>query len=76
MLNSFNLDRTFIAYGYTRGIDALATIVQEQFKLDPYRYLTYVLGLAPNLEQEDDKWIEQLLPENASENCKANYRGK
>ena len=76
MLNSFNPDRTFIAYGYTRGIDALATIVQEQFKLDPYSYLTYVLGLAPNLEQEDDKWIEQLLPENASENCKANYRGK
>lgn len=37
---------------------------------------TSVLGLAPNLELEDDKGIEQLLPENAPENCKANYRGK
>ncbi len=39
MLNSFHPDRTFIACGYTdlrRGIDGLATIVQEQFKLDPF----------------------------------------
>ena len=48
----------------------------KENKLDPYRYLTHVLGLAPNLELEDDKEIEQLLPENAPENCKANYRGK
>ena len=48
----------------------------KENKLDPYRYLTYVLGLAPNLELEDDKEIEQLLPENVPENCKANYRGK
>ena len=39
MLNSFHPDHTFIACGYTdlrRGIDGLATIVQEQFKLDPF----------------------------------------
>ena len=39
MLNSFHPDRTFIACGYTdlrRGIDGLATIMQEQFKLDPF----------------------------------------
>lgn len=39
MLNSFHPDRIFIACGYTdlrRGIDGLATIVQEQFKLDPF----------------------------------------
>ena len=48
----------------------------KENKLDPYRYLTHVLELAPNLELEDDKEIEQLLPENAPENCKANYRGK
>ena len=39
MLNSFRYDSTFIAYGYTdlrRGIGGLATIVQEQFKLDAF----------------------------------------
>lgn len=39
MLNSFHPDRTFIACGYTdlrRGIDGLATIEQEQFKLNPF----------------------------------------
>ena len=39
MLNCFQSDHTFIACGYTdlrRGIDGLATIVKEQFKLDPF----------------------------------------
>ena len=39
MLNSFQPDHTFLACGYTdlrRGIDGLATIVQEQFKLDQF----------------------------------------
>ena len=68
MLNNFHPDHTFIACGYTdlrRGIDGLATIVQEQFKLDPYSYLTYVLQLAPTLDPDEENWVEQLLPENA-----------
>ena len=39
MLSEFRVDRVFIACGYTdlrRGIDGLATIVQQQFKLDPF----------------------------------------
>lgn len=39
MLNRFHPDRTFIACCYIdlrRGIDGLATIVQEQFKLNPF----------------------------------------
>lgn len=39
MLNSFNPSHTYIACGYTDlrlGIDGLATIVQQQFKLDPF----------------------------------------
>ncbi len=39
MLNSFQPDHTYIACGYTdlrRGIDGLAEIVQEQYKLDPF----------------------------------------
>lgn len=48
----------------------------KENKLDPYRYLTHVLGLAPNLDQGNPDWAEQLLPENAPESCKANYRKK
>ena len=48
----------------------------KENKLDPYRYLTHVLGLAPNLDQSKPDWAEQLLPENAPEYCKANYRKK
>lgn len=48
----------------------------KENKLDPYRYLTYVLGLAPNLDQSNPAWAEQLLPEKAPEHCKANYRKK
>lgn len=39
MLNDFNgADRVFLATGFTdlrRGIDGLASIVQQQFELDP-----------------------------------------
>ena len=40
MLNDFNgADRVFLAAGFTdlrRGIDGLASIVQQQFELDPF----------------------------------------
>lgn len=40
MLSDFtNADKIYIACGYTdlrRGIDGLATIVQQQFDLDPF----------------------------------------
>ena len=40
MLNDFSgADKVYIACGYTdfrRGIDGLASIVQQQFKLDPF----------------------------------------
>ena len=48
----------------------------KENKLDPYRYLTHVLGLAPNLDQSNPDWAEQLLPENAPEYCESNYRQK
>ena len=40
MLNDFTgADKVYIAYGYTdlrKGIDGLATMVQQQFELDPF----------------------------------------
>ncbi len=32
--------------------------------LDPYRYLRYVLKMAPKLAKTDENWARQLLPEN------------
>lgn len=39
MLNDFQADRVYIACGYTdlrRGIDGLASLVESQFRLDPF----------------------------------------
>ena len=39
MLNDFTGSKIYLACGYTdlrRGIDGLATIVEQQFQLDPY----------------------------------------
>ena len=48
----------------------------KENKLDPYRYLTHVLSLAPSLDQNEEGWVEKLLPANTPETCKANYREK
>ena len=39
MLNDFSGSKIFLGCGYTdlrRGIDGLATIIEQQFQLDPY----------------------------------------
>ena len=42
----------------------------KENKLDPYRYLLWVLESAPALAQEKNFWAEQLLPEKAPKQCK------
>lgn len=42
----------------------------KENKLDPYRYLLWVLESAPALAQKKDCWAEQLLPEKAPKQCK------
>lgn len=39
--------------------------------LDPFRYLTYIFENAPKLIKSDPNWVEQLLPENVPDCCKA-----
>lgn len=73
--------KNFLFANTANGADGSSIIFSlietaKENKLDPYRYLTHVLGLAPNLDQSNPAWVEQLLPENAPEYCKANYRQK
>ena len=62
--------------GGAEGSSIIFSLIEtvKENKLDPYRYLTHILRLAPTLAQDEENWVEQLLPENAPENCKANYR--
>ena len=64
--------------GGAEGSSIIFSLIEtaKENKLDPYHYLTHVLRLSPTLDQDEDGWVEQLLPENAPENCKANYREK
>lgn len=62
--------KNFLFANTANGADGSSIIFSlietaKENKLDPYRYLTHVLGLAPNLDQSNPAWVEQLLPENA-----------
>ena len=41
----------------------------KENKLDPYKYLLWVLQSAPVLSQADEFWAEKLLPANAPQEC-------
>ena len=41
----------------------------KENKLDPHRYLLWVLRSAPALSQTDDAWAEKLLPAKAPQEC-------
>ena len=42
----------------------------KENKLDPYKYLLWVLQSALGLSQADETWTEKLLPANAPQECK------
>ena len=52
MLNDFTgADKVYIACGYTdlrKGIDGLATMVQQQFELDPFTNTLFRAKAGPN----------------------------
>ncbi len=41
----------------------------KETRLDPFRYLTWVLKTAPTLDQTVEGWAQPLLPANAPEFC-------
>lgn len=42
----------------------------KENKLDPYRYLLWILESAPVLAQDCESWPEYLIPANAPDECK------
>ena len=44
----------------------------KENKLDPYRYLVWVLRTAPTLDRTKDDWAKDLLPGYAPEACSLN----
>lgn len=43
----------------------------KENRLDPFRYLVWVMQNAPTLALTDTAWPEKLLPENAPAECRA-----
>ena len=81
-IKPFVIDRKNFLFANTpKGADGSAIMFSlietaKENKLDPFRYLTYVFKLAPNLDQTQSDWIAPLLPENAPDECKIHRKQK
>jgi transposase len=42
----------------------------KENSLNPYKYLTYIFRVAPNMDLDDPQQLESLLPWNAPNECK------
>ena len=71
--------KNFLFANTPRGAQSSAVIYSlietaKENRLDPYRYLVYVLKTAKDLDQTKEDWVDTLLPENAPKECSVNYR--
>lgn len=78
-IRPFVIDRkNFLFANTVRGVQGSAVIFSiietaKENKLDSYRYLVNVLKQAKKLHTSNEiNWVEQLLPENAFNECKVN----
>ena len=75
-IKPFVMDRKNFLFANTpngaQGCAIIFSLIEtaKENQLDPYRYLTYVLSAAPNLDKTNPGWITPLLPENAPEQCR------
>lgn len=75
-IKPFVIDRKNFLFANTpngaQGSAIIFSLIEtaKEHHLDPYRYLTYVLKTAPNLDQSDSEWIKPLLPQNAPDDCR------
>ena len=81
-IKGFVIDRKNFLFSNTpKGAEASAVtysmiVTAIDNGLDPYKYLSWVFTTAPGIYSEnDDNWVEKLLPQNAPNECKAdNYK--
>lgn len=71
--------KNFLFANTPRGAQSSAVMYSlietaKENRLDPYRYLVYVLKTAKDLDQTKADWVDRLLPENAPSECSVNYR--
>lgn len=80
-IKPFVIDRkNFLFANTARGAKASAimfSIIEtaKENGLDPYRYLTHIFRIAPNLAKSCDAWVEKLLPGNVPPECRAAKTG-
>ena len=68
--------KNFLFANTPKGAEASAVIFSiietaKENKLDPYRYLVWVLSSAPRLSEERSEWAKELMPWKAPDSCKA-----
>ncbi len=73
--------KNFLFANTPRGADFSAVMYSlvetpKENGLNPYEYLVFLLKTAPNLDQEKENWVEELLPWNAPERCKVPVSAK
>ena len=67
--------KNFLFANVPKGAKASAIIFSlietaKEVGLDPYRYLTWLMQTAPQLETSDPEWARRLLPACAPDHCK------
>jgi len=77
-IKPFVIDRKNFLFANTpsgaKGSAVIFTLIQTAIenKLDPYRYLTWLLSTAADLDLTNPESLHQLLPWNAPAECKTN----
>lgn len=77
-IKPFVIDRKNFLFANTpsgaKGSAVIFTLIQTAIenKLDPFRYLTWLMNMAANMNLSQTENIQHLLPWNAPENCKVN----
>lgn len=75
-IKPFVMDRKNFLFANTpngaRGSAVIFSMIEtaKENRLNPYRYLVWVLQSAPNLALSGPGWAKRLLPENAPEDCR------
>ena len=77
-IKPFVIDRKNFLFANTpggaKGSAVIFTLIQTAIEnnLDPFRYLTWLMGTAADVDLSQPETVEQLLPWNAPAECKTN----